>query len=175
MIEEDYKFGHRLLKFISVWILILGIVPANQILLGEGSEVDCDLRFSENNQFFFLVTAYTSGSESCGRWADGITASGHKLSGRDYRRVVAADKRYWEYGQKFYLEGVGEVVMLDIGGKIKGKYRLDLYMKTVKEARYFGRRKIRGRVIYEKTDLCSCYSHRRGYGVGTAGLKEEIY
>lgn len=50
--------------------------------------------------------------------------------------TVACDRAYM--GQKFVIDGIGEVTCEDTGGAIKGEGRFDLYVETVDEAYKFG-------------------------------------
>ena len=93
------------------------------------------------------LTAYTSGSESTGKYpghpAHGITSSGHRLTEADAFRVVAADDVYYPAGTRLYLSGVGLVTVLDTGEDIKGPTRLDLYIGEDSGLAYaWGRQKV---------------------------------
>jgi len=52
-------------------------------------------------------------------------------------RTVAVDPHVIPLGSKIHIEGVGERIAEDTGGKIKGK-KLDLFLPSVKECRQFG-------------------------------------
>ncbi len=52
-------------------------------------------------------------------------------------RTVAVDPRVIPLGSKIHIEGVGERIAEDTGGKIKGK-RLDLFLPSARECRQFG-------------------------------------
>lgn len=52
-------------------------------------------------------------------------------------RTVAVDPRVIPLGSKIHIEGVGERIAEDTGGKIKGK-RLDLFLPSSRECRQFG-------------------------------------
>ena len=52
-------------------------------------------------------------------------------------RTVAVDPRVIPLGSKIHIEGVGERIAEDTGGKIKGK-RLDLFLPSPLECRQFG-------------------------------------
>ena len=90
------------------------------------------------------VTAYSCGGlkteaeidmncPSIRKYPKGRTNSG--TTPRPYI-TVACDREYM--GQKFILDGIGEVTCEDTGGAIKGEGRFDLYLPTVQEARDFG-------------------------------------
>lgn len=72
----------------------------------------------------FKLTGYCACSICCGKWANGITASGAKaVEGI----TVAADPRVLPLGTRVYIEGIGERVVQDTGGAIK-KNKLDIYV-----------------------------------------------
>lgn len=52
-------------------------------------------------------------------------------------RTVAVDPRVIPLGSRVYIEGVGERIAEDTGGKIKGK-KLDLFLPSVQECLQFG-------------------------------------
>jgi 3D (Asp-Asp-Asp) domain-containing protein len=83
------------------------------------------------------VTAYCPGPCCCGKWADGMTASGHIIQPGD--RFVAADKQF-AFGTRILIPGYNNnhpVEVLDRGGAIKGD-RLDVFFPTHKEALEWG-------------------------------------
>lgn len=83
------------------------------------------------------VTAYCPCSECCSQYADGITASGHKIQPGD--TFVAADKRY-SFGTEMIVPGYNDsqpVKVLDRGGAIKGN-RLDVFFHSHIEALEWG-------------------------------------
>ncbi|OME55477.1 hypothetical protein BSK59_13445 [Paenibacillus odorifer] len=90
---------------------------------------------------FTKVTAYTNGCESTGKTKGdkeyGITSSGKRTK---EGRTIAADTKLFPYGTILYIEGVGERVVEDTGGAIKG-YKLDVFFEDLDEARDFGRKK----------------------------------
>jgi len=80
----------------------------------------------------FTVRAYThylSPGVALSKTATGTVP----LSGR----TVAVDPRIIPLGSKIHIEGVGERIAEDTGGKIKGK-RLDLFLPSTRECRRFG-------------------------------------
>jgi len=85
------------------------------------------------------VTAYSPDKRSCGRFADGITASGYSVW-TNGMKLVAADTRLLPMGSMVSIPGYhsGNVVpVLDRGGKIKG-HRLDVLYPTHEIARGWG-------------------------------------
>ena len=71
--------------------------------------------------------------ECCGK-TDGITASSVKA----VEGVTAAMDKSIPFGTKIYIEGVGERIVQDRGGAIKGN-RIDLYFDDHQSALNFGR------------------------------------
>ena len=87
------------------------------------------------------VTAYCPCSKCCGKWADGITASGHKIQSGDH--FVAAPKIF-PFGTTMIIPGYPlagqageEVEVKDRGGAIKGDC-LDVFFPTHQEALNWG-------------------------------------
>ncbi len=83
------------------------------------------------------VTAYCPCSKCCGKYADGITANGHKIQPGD--TFVAADKRY-SFGTEMVIDGYSNgqtVKVLDRGGAIRGN-KLDAFFHTHQEALEWG-------------------------------------
>ena len=81
------------------------------------------------------VTAYSPDERSCGRHADGITASGYSVE-TNGGHMVAADKRWFRFGSLVSIPGYadGQIVpVLDRGGAIKGN-RLDVLYPTHERA-----------------------------------------
>jgi 3D (Asp-Asp-Asp) domain-containing protein len=82
----------------------------------------------------FRVTAYCPCEICCGKYADGITASGHRIKPGD--KFTAADKTI-PFGTRLDIPGYGLVEVKDRGGKIKGD-RLDVFFDTHQEALNWG-------------------------------------
>ena len=82
----------------------------------------------------FRVTAYCPCEKCCGRFADGITASGHVIKPGD--RFVAAPKDM-KFGTMVTIPGYGKVSVEDRGGAITDG-RLDVYFDTHQEALNWG-------------------------------------
>jgi 3D (Asp-Asp-Asp) domain-containing protein len=88
-----------------------------------------------------VVTAYSPDARSCGKFADGITASGYSVW-TNGMKLVAADTRMLPFGSVVSVPGYHggkPVPVLDRGGRIKGR-RLDLLMPTHGIAREWGKR-----------------------------------
>ena len=81
----------------------------------------------------YVITAYCPCVRCCGK-SDGITASGVKAT----EGVTVAMDKSMTFGTKIYIDGVGERIVQDRGGSIKGN-RIDLYFDSHQEALNFGR------------------------------------
>lgn len=85
------------------------------------------------------VTAYSPDARSCGKFADGITASGKPVTFNG-GRLVAADTRLFPFGTLVSVPGYNSglpVPVLDRGGAIKG-HRLDVLYSTHERAMLWG-------------------------------------
>ena len=81
----------------------------------------------------FKLTAYCACEKCCGK-TDGITASGVKaVEGV----TIAADTTILPFDTKIVIDDVGERIVQDIGGAIKGN-RIDVYFDTHQDALDFG-------------------------------------
>lgn len=103
-------------------------------------------------QMWMTVTAYSPDEQSCGPFADGLTATLHsvKVNGTKF---VAADTRLLPFGSLVTVPGYDDghiVPVLDRGGAIKGN-KLDLMFPTHEEARQWGRQRLQV-VIWEYAD-----------------------
>ena len=87
------------------------------------------------------ATGYCSCSKCCGK-SDGITATGVKAS----ELTVSADWSVLPPGTRIYISGVGERIVQDRGGSIRGN-RLDVWFADHSEARDFGRRQVEVKVL----------------------------
>jgi 3D (Asp-Asp-Asp) domain-containing protein len=87
----------------------------------------------------FEISAYTNGKESTGKMK-GDKDYAKTASGKNTKegRTVSADKMF-PFGTILFIEGIGERVVEDRGGAIKG-YKLDLFIEDLQEARNFGRK-----------------------------------
>jgi len=80
----------------------------------------------------FSVRAYTH-NHSPGEMPNKTAIGTDPVAGR----TVAVDPRVIPLGSKIHIEGVGERIAEDTGGRIKGK-RLDLFFPSVEACRQFG-------------------------------------
>lgn len=85
----------------------------------------------------FEGTAYTPSVEECSNNL-GYTASGKPIIAGV---SIAVDNKYWKFGTKFYIEGLGYVVAMDTGSMVKGKYRFDYAVFDKDYAYKLGRKK----------------------------------
>lgn len=81
-----------------------------------------------------VAVAYCPCEKCCGK-SDGITATGVEAKAN---RTVAADPNILPYGTEI-LCGMGEFVVEDTGGALKGKNRVDFFFDTHEEALKFGK------------------------------------
>ena len=89
------------------------------------------------------VTAYSPDARSCGKWADGITASGYSVW-TNGMKLVAADTDLLPFGTIVTIPGYNDgkpVQVLDRGGKIKGQ-RLDVLYPSHETAMRWGRQNL---------------------------------
>jgi 3D (Asp-Asp-Asp) domain-containing protein len=90
-------------------------------------------------QVTMLTTAYSPDAKSCGKWADGFTASGYSVW-TNGMKLVAADTKILSFGTLVSIPGYNggrPVPVLDRGGKIKGNH-LDLLYPTHEIAMQWG-------------------------------------
>src|SRR5262245_43247343 len=80
----------------------------------------------------FSVRAYTH-YHSSGATPNKTATGTDPVAGR----TVAVDPRVIPLGSKIHIEGVGERIAEDTGGKIRGR-RLDLFLPSVEACRQFG-------------------------------------
>ncbi|PXW88477.1 uncharacterized protein YabE (DUF348 family) [Streptohalobacillus salinus] len=89
------------------------------------------------------ATAYNWNCATCdGR---GRTATGYNVKANP-DGVVAVDPRVIPLGTRVYVEGYGYAVARDTGGAIKGN-KIDLHMRSIAEAKRFGRRQIKVTIL----------------------------
>jgi Uncharacterized protein conserved in bacteria len=81
----------------------------------------------------YTITYYCPCEKCCGK-TDGVTASGTQASAG---RTVAADGRF-AFGTKIYIDGIGERVVEDRGGSIKGN-RIDVFVDNHEKALELGK------------------------------------
>ena len=97
-------------------------------------------------QVKMTVSSYCPCRRCCGRFADGITASGKPVTANG-GKFCAADKSI-PFGTMIEIPGYGLVPVLDRGGAIKGK-KIDVFYEGHKEAIAWGRQNLAVK-IYKK-------------------------
>lgn len=90
------------------------------------------------------VSAYCPCEKCCGRWADGITASGVNV--KDFHGLLVAAPPEYPFGTIMDIPGYGIATVQDRGGAIKGN-KLDLYFSTHQEALNWGRKQLKVRIL----------------------------
>ncbi len=126
----------------------------------ESSEIEVELKAIPTKQLItteeiikhepfeeFEATAYCVCPKCCGKWADGITASGTKATAK---RTIAVDSKLIPLGSKVEIEELGTYIAEDTGSAIKGKI-IDIYFDTHEEALKFGKQKVNIRIISSTT------------------------
>jgi 3D (Asp-Asp-Asp) domain-containing protein len=91
-------------------------------------------------QMLMEVTAYCACTKCCGPRAQGLTASGRRIS-YNGGRFVAADTRVLKFNTKLLIPGYAggqPVEVIDRGGAIKGN-KLDVFFDSHEAARKWGR------------------------------------
>lgn len=98
---------------------------------------------------WLIVTAYCPCSICCGTHADGVTATGRDAA----KAGVAVDSKIIPLGSRLDIPGYTRgpnrngswILADDVGGAIKGN-RIDVRFVTHKEAKEWGRKRLRVRV-----------------------------
>ncbi|WJE18836.1 3D domain-containing protein [Bacillus cereus] len=97
----------------------------------------------EGIEFYVEATAYSvEGSPPHER----ITAFGIDIGKNPNIKLIAVDPKVIKLGTKVYVEGYGEAIAGDTGGAIKGN-KIDVLFPTEKEARQWGRKKVKIRIM----------------------------
>jgi len=122
--KRDYETATVFFSFIATIVIGGGAVL---LALGNCPKfVRADSNAVATATFEARVTAYCPCSKCCGKWADGITASGHKIRPGD--KFVAAPKSI-PFGTLVIVPGYAQgrpVPVLDRGSSIT-ENKLDLY------------------------------------------------
>jgi 3D (Asp-Asp-Asp) domain-containing protein len=129
--------------------------PPSRSAIGGGARVaglklsnEGELLRSAERTILMEVTAYCACKLCCGPKAQGITASGKRVS-YNGGKFVAADTDVLPFGTKIVVPGYNRgraVPVADRGGAIRGR-KLDLYFPTHREAREWGRQWVEVKVI----------------------------
>lgn len=92
----------------------------------------------------FLATGYTSHPSCTGEWTDGYTATGVKAR----YGIVAVDPKVIPLKSKLWVEGYGYCRAEDTGRLINGR-KIDLYFNTYWEAKRYGKKRVKVKIIQE--------------------------
>lgn len=121
---------------------VVGVVPT--VSVPDSSVMTFDGRpLQPAKTYRMLVTAYSPDEQSCGIWADGITASGYSVW-TNGMKLVAADTSLLPFGTIVTIPGYNggrPVQVLDRGGRIKG-HRLDVLYPTHNRALQWGAQRL---------------------------------
>jgi len=118
-------------RAIKIFCVIIPLAIALTVTIGMGIEA-AKQQGMEARPVVYKVTAYCVCEKCCGKYADGITASGAKAEGK----LIAAPKDI-PFHTWINVPGYGWAEVLDRGGCIKGR-RLDLLFPTHQEALEWG-------------------------------------
>ncbi len=133
------KVFYNTIISLSAALVLLGMVkfspPLNEPV-ADTSRVEAPAQY-----IIMDVSGYDAGACCCGKWADGMTASGVPAVGR----ICAAPPEY-PFGTRLWVEGMGEYVVRDRGGVIKGN-KLDLLFESHQAAKEFGRKDLKVRIV----------------------------
>ncbi len=133
---ETRAFKVLLISVIVVFGLIIAVRRSNDEREGSASgqtaEKAVNIPQNQAQGELWRITAYCKGSCCCGKWSDGITASGAKAEGK----LIAAPPEI-PFGTWIDIPGYGMAEVLDRGGSIKGR-RLDLLFPTHQAAKNWG-------------------------------------
>ncbi len=127
---------------VPVWVVLLGLVVLGIFcILANTPESVKDEPLATEGYFVDMnVSAYCPCEKCCGRFADGIIASGVPAVGL----IIAAPCRY-PFGTVMDVPGYGKATVQDRGGAIKGN-KIDLLFTTHQEALNWGRQYLKVKV-----------------------------
>ncbi len=93
------------------------------------------------------VTSYCQCPKCCGKFSDGITASGKKV------KVGMVANNWLPFGTKVFIKGLGEFTVEDrgnkkyFGTKEEKRKTIDVYFNSHKEAKEFGVKFLKVKVL----------------------------
>ena len=114
-------------------LLVILLCGSKDVIVIEQPVQADEIQQSLTYKGVYKITAYCPCKKCCGK-SDGITASGEKA----VEGITVAMDKSIPFGTKIYIDGVGERIVQDRGGAIKGN-RIDLYFDSHQEALNFGR------------------------------------
>ncbi|SFM16785.1 3D (Asp-Asp-Asp) domain-containing protein [Paenibacillus sp. 1_12] len=122
-------------------------VSEPEVPLVTSSETETKVDKKGSKVITMNVSEYSNHEHSTGKTPRsknyGITASGSRT---EEGRTIAADWKVLPKGTKVYIEGIGERVVEDKGGAIKGN-KIDVFFESEKEALNFGRQQLNVTII----------------------------
>ncbi len=75
-----------------------------------------------------------------------LTAAGYDITKNPSMKLIAVDPKVIPLGTKVWVEGYGEAIAGDTGGKIKGN-RIDVLMPSINQANQWGRKTVTVRIL----------------------------
>jgi 3D (Asp-Asp-Asp) domain-containing protein len=151
-IAPAYEAETEIIAEITPKVQVLKVVEMSSEQAEAGTRWFDGRKVRPARTIWMTVTAYSPDHRSCGKYADGITASGKSIW-TNGMKLVAADKRLLPFGSMLSIPGYdgGAIVpVLDRGGAIKGA-RLDVLYPTHSTARKWGVQKLPV-VVWEYVD-----------------------
>jgi len=132
-----YKAGKRVSKVVVAKKILRPAVPQ---IVTAGRNITKSSRgaYAGRRVFTMNTSAYSPDARSCGKYANGRTATGKRAG----YGIAAVDPRVIPMGSKLYIEGYGYAIAADVGRAIKGN-RMDLGFNSHKGALKWGRRTVR--------------------------------
>lgn len=141
LIEDIKERNMKIDKVISEGFIVEKSAEVKSVKINLSTEEDV------SEYEIFNVSAYSNHVASTGKHKGdngyGITKSGATTT---EGITVSADTRLLPLGTRIHIEGIGERIVQDTGGAIKGK-KLDLYFEDEGDALEFGRQHLRVKII----------------------------
>lgn len=98
------------------------------------------------------VTAYCACAQCCGKWADGITASGAPV-----RQGTTAAANWLPFGTRIYVDGLGWRTVQDRMAR-RFSDRVDIYFDSHQAARRWGIRRLNIWAVQPRQSVASVKS-----------------
>ena len=114
-------------------VAVTAIIAYTVGLCDERTDYEAE-RLHTSRYRYMTVTAYCACEKCCGKWADGVTASGHVI--KQGEKFCAAPPDI-PFGTVINIPGYGKVPVRDRGGAITGD-RLDVYFNRHEDALHWG-------------------------------------
>ena len=135
--KDNLGRAGKIILILAVVVLLITYVhglnkDAHSPPTGQASTAQAELPQSPVRSELWRISAYCICSRCCGKWSDGITASGKPAVGK----LIAAPPEI-PFGTWIDIPGYGIAEVLDRGGVIKGR-RLDLLFSNHQAALNWG-------------------------------------